>query len=184
MIERVLLSVGLAAFMVVGVAGCGGKPPEESTRAQPRRSAPQMTAVMGKPGASFRAQWTWSSSSPGTARATVTVTPTMAGQSLTIRARLPDGVVLAGGELDRALGSPAASVQVGLEFQIGFAVNLAPMIPVEILLVVNEEQRSAATIVIHDPSVAVPEPEEAPGTKTSIGGFPAKVVGQAEPQRR
>ncbi|OHB76898.1 MAG: hypothetical protein A2Z34_10205 [Planctomycetes bacterium RBG_16_59_8] len=175
-----------AAIIVIAITGCGDKQsePGASTSAKLDRATSRTAAWKGKPGVAFRAQWTWSSSAPGSAQVVLTITPTRSGESLKIQAKLPQGVGLVSGEITRVMTMPAAYVPVTLSFAVGFAVGQVPLIPVEVLLVIAEGHQSAATIPVRDPGTPLSNPYEKPGTITDVGGFPGRVVGELEPAKR
>ena len=173
------------AIGTVALASCNGetKPSAESASSTKATAVGARTAVWQKKGKAFRAKWVWSTSTVGSAQVVLTITPTVAGQSLDIRVKLPQGVGHVSGQLSRNLATPAANAPVTLNFGVGFPADVVPVIPVEVLLVLNGVERSADKIVLHDPAVPVPKAQVVPGRRTDIGGFPAKVVGEAKPPK-
>lgn len=121
-----------------------------------------------KPSPRFRTDWVWSSTGPGTAHATVTVTPTVAGRSLRMQARLPDGVDLIGDELSRTIESLIANVPVILDFDLEFPVDRRPVVVVDVLLFIAEGNQDAEAIPVFD--TGTPLEERSPADWPSVSG--------------
>lgn len=176
----------IAATVWIGMTllnGCG-KPPESPPASHAGTEAKtKKTGSWQKAGVAFRADWTWTSSAPGTARVALTVTPTVAARSLKVLAKLPANVSMAGGESDRLLLTPAANVPVGLAFDVVFPVGAQPMVPVEVLLVVADDHQYAATIPVCDPNAPPTAPSEKAGVPTDVGGIPTRIGGEAQPPK-
>ena len=178
---KLRMQVSAAAVMLSAVTlACGSRPAVPAGVGAGTLPPPQ-TATWSKAGVAFRAQWVWTPAGEGAANVAVTVTPTMAGESLRLRARLPAGVALTGGAAEVTTAQPLAGVPATLVLDIGYPLNVEPLIPVEVLLVVGDGDQSAATIAVHNPASPPGSPPKKPGGETEIGGFPAQIGGEAEP---
>lgn len=169
-------AIAASALWMLGCGGEANKPavPNATTRLEAKPHA----GSWEKGGSAFRAAWTWSSSSAGVAHVNLTITPTSSGKSLKIVTRLPQGVSLLSGELGLTT-VPTANTPVGLSFEVAFSQS--PMIPVEVLLIVEEGHQSAGTIPVRDPDAVSAAPSEKAGSRTDVGGFPGRVGGELEP---
>lgn len=182
---RQRMLVGAVAWMIVPLLNGCGKPSEtQGSLGVKTETRAARTTSWQKAGVAFRAKWTWASSANGTAQVTLTITPTINAQSMRVQARFPAGVSLVNGEPNRLLATPSANSPIMLAFDVAFPSDQKPMIPVEVLMVVGEEHQYAATIPVCDPDTQMANPVEKPGTTTDIGGFPARIGGEAQPPKR
>lgn len=181
---KACIASSVITLIAVLLNGCGKPQETQSSSGVGKAANTVRKASWHKPGVAFQARWNWSSSDDCTAVVALTIIPTITAQNLRIQTHLPANTTLTKGDLRHDFPNPVANNPVNVTFDVVFPAGHRPMIPVEVLLVVGEEHQYAATIPVCDPDAPPLDHSEKPGVTTDVGGFPARIGGEAQPPKR